>query len=54
MVIFLIISLLSIIFCVCVAKARNANTSFWLIASILFGPLAIPFVFLAKPVNKSE
>ena len=51
MVIVLVLSLLSMIFCFIVAKARKANTKFWLIAAILFGPLAVPFVFLSKPVN---
>jgi hypothetical protein len=31
-----------------IAEKRNANKCFWLAMGILFGPLALPFVFLAK------
>lgn len=32
-----------------IADKRGANTLFWAIMGALFGPLAIPFVFLIKP-----
>lgn len=31
-----------------VADKRGANTQFWAIMGAIFGPLAIPFVFLTK------
>jgi len=36
------------IICHFLAKSRGANPVFWGVMGILFGPLAIPFVFLAK------
>jgi hypothetical protein len=34
------------------ADRRGANTLFWAIMGAIFGPLAIPFIFLTK--NKSN
>lgn len=31
-----------------IASKRNANRSFWLAMGIIFGPFALPFVFIAK------
>ena len=31
-----------------IADQRGANTKFWAIMGAVFGPLAIPFVFLTK------
>jgi len=31
-----------------IADRRGANTRFWAIMGAVFGPLAIPFVFLTK------
>ena len=31
-----------------VAEKRGLNTKFWAIMGAVFGPLAIPFIFLAK------
>jgi hypothetical protein len=31
-----------------IADKRGANTQFWAIMGAVFGPLAIPFVFLTK------
>ena len=31
-----------------IAAKRNADTRFWLVMGVLFGPLALPFVFMAK------
>jgi hypothetical protein len=31
-----------------IAGKRNANKSFWLAMGIVFGPFALPFVFMAK------
>jgi len=38
----------SAIICHYLAKSRGANPVFWGVMGILFGPFAIPFVFLAK------
>jgi hypothetical protein len=35
-----------------IAEKRGANTFFWAVMGAIFGPLAIPFVFLTK--NKSS
>lgn len=35
------------------AETRGANTRFWAIMGAVFGPLAIPFIFLIKkPASK--
>jgi len=35
--------------CHYIAKKRHAKVSFWLVMGALFGPLAIPFAFFARP-----
>ncbi|MGB1263667.1 MAG: hypothetical protein ACPG52_12210 [Cognaticolwellia sp.] len=50
----LIITLVSMVLCYVIAKRRNANAVFWLLAAFLAGPLAIPFVFFAKPTANSQ
>ena len=35
--------------CHSVAKKRGLNRRYWQMMAIIFGPFAIPFVFLAKP-----
>ncbi len=54
MAILIIISIISIIPCYFVAKYRKADTTFWILAVLIVGPLAIPFVFFSKPVVQSE
>lgn len=54
MAVLIIISIISIILCYFIAKCRKANTKFWVLAALIFGPLAIPFVFFSKAVVKSE
>ncbi|MDH3759569.1 MAG: hypothetical protein OEU50_01220 [Gammaproteobacteria bacterium] len=49
----LLVGLMSVVTCYLVAKKRNANTTFWVAMAVLFGPLAIPFVFLAKSKDKA-
>ncbi|MGV7235102.1 MAG: hypothetical protein ACQ9ET_02490 [Nitrosomonadaceae bacterium] len=43
--------IVSAIFCHFVARNRNANVVFWGVMGGVFGPLAIPFVFLSKSRN---
>ena len=40
--------IISAIICHYVAKSRGANPVFWGVMGVVFGPLAIPFVFLTK------
>jgi hypothetical protein len=54
MVILLIINLISMVLCYLIAKHRKSKILYWLLASLLVGPLAIPFVFFSKPVNEPE
>ena len=54
MVILFIVNLLCMLLCYYVAKSRNANKVFWVLAALLVGPLAIPFVFFSKPVNNHK
>ena len=42
------IGIASIVACHYIAKYRGANPSFWGLMALIFGPLAIPFVFLSK------
>ena len=49
-----VICIASAYLCWSVANKRGGNTKFWAIMGALFGPLAIPFVFLLKkksPMN---
>jgi hypothetical protein len=54
MVIFIILNLISIILCYYVAKYRKAKINFWVLAALVVGPFAIPFVFFSKPEANSE
>ena len=45
----LLVTLASIFACHQIAKSRGAKPVFWGVMGALFGPLAIPFVFFAKP-----
>jgi hypothetical protein len=35
-----------------IAAKRSVNKSFWLAMGIVFGPFALPFVFMAKSKDK--
>lgn len=45
----LMLTVVSVIVCYIVAKARRASIRKWVILGILFGPFAVPFVFFASP-----
>ncbi len=49
MAVLIIVNLISIILCYFVAKHRKAKILFWVLVSLIAGPLAIPFVFFSKP-----
>lgn len=48
MVWLIVINLLSMLVCYWIARTRSANRRYWVVMGLLFGPLAIPFVFFAK------
>ena len=43
------ITIASIVACHWIAASRGGNAVFWGTMGFLFGPLAIPFAFMAKP-----
>jgi len=43
-----LITVISMVVCNLIAKKRGSNPVFWTVMGALFGPLAIPFVFLSK------
>lgn len=45
----LFIEVFFIVICHTIAKKRGSNPIFWAVMGGIFGPLAIPFVFLSKP-----
>ncbi len=47
-----VINILCIFVCYQVAKERKGDTRFWGWMGVLFGPLAVPFVFFARPQEK--
>jgi len=51
-VIVIAIYVASIVLCHYIAKRRGAKPVFWGIMGALFGPIAVPFVFFAKPKTK--
>ena len=40
--------------CYFVAKRKNLSVPFWIAMGALFGPFAIPFVFLAKSKSPTD
>jgi hypothetical protein len=52
--ILVVVFLTSAIICHLIAKNRNANAVFWGVMGLVFGPVAIPFAFLSKPVADNE
>ncbi len=50
----ILVTLLSAFACYLLAKSRSADRRFWLVMGLFFGPLAIPFVFFAKPKGEEE
>ncbi|MFT5038630.1 MAG: hypothetical protein ACI94L_001200 [Flavobacteriaceae bacterium] len=47
-------TLVSAYVCYTIAKERRADARFWVWMGILFGPLAIPFVFFSKPEKSKQ
>jgi len=53
-VIVVVIAISCIVSCHYLAKKRGANPVFWGVMGALFGPLAIPFVFMSKSKKHTE
>ena len=53
-VILIAITLTSIVICHLIAKKRGGRPVFWGVMGALFGPLAIPFAFMAQPKKPSR
>lgn len=47
-VVFLILALACVVLCHVIAKKRSLNPVYWAVMGAIFGPFAIPFVFIAK------
>lgn len=48
-IVFLLIPIVCAVICYSVAKKRNAAVPFWVVMGAVFGPFALPFVFMSKP-----
>ena len=44
-----LINAMGIVLCYQIAKMRQSNARFWGLMGLLFGPLALPFVFFSTP-----
>lgn len=44
-----LVTLASVVACHWIAASRGGNAVFWGVMGFVFGPLAIPFAFKAKP-----
>ena len=49
LIVLVILLILSAVACHFIAKGRGLNSVFWGVMGGIFGPLAIPFIFLSKP-----
>ena len=48
------IVIISVGICYYAAKHRGLSKPYWIFMGAFFGPLAVPFVFLAKPKRKNN
>jgi hypothetical protein len=48
------ITVISVGICYYAAKQRGLNKPYWILMGALFGPLAVPFVFLSKSKRKNS
>ena len=51
-VIFVLPFIISALICHYIAKKRGVNVAFWGFMGLVFGPLAIPFVFFSNTAGK--
>ena len=47
----LVISAAFAVICGLIASRRKARVVYWLVMGFIFGPFALPFVFIAKPAK---
>ena len=50
MIMVLFVSLVCGVFCHRIARSRGANAVFWAVMGVSFGPFAIPFVYISRPL----
>jgi len=48
------ITLCSAFICFTTSKEKGLNSTFWLWMAIIFGPLAVPFIYLSKSKEKDK
>ena len=53
-IIVMAMTLCSAFICFTVSKEKRLNSTFWLWMAIVFGPLAVPFIYLSKPKEKDK
>lgn len=46
-----VLTLVSVYICYRLAREKNRSTQSWVVIACLVGPLAIPFIYWAKPLN---
>lgn len=51
-IVVIIFAFVSAAICHLIAKSRGKNPVFWGVMGVIFGPLAIPFIFL--PIKKDK
>lgn len=56
MSVFLLVAIviISVGICYSAAKQRELSKPFWIFMGVIFGPLAVPFVFLVKTKSKKS
>ena len=53
-IIVMAMTLCSAFICFTVSKEKRLNSTFWLWMALLFGPLAVPFIYLSKSKEKEK
>lgn len=54
MMLLILATIVSMVVVYLIAEKRGADTLFWVVMGLFFGPLAIPFVFFSKPKPDSK
>jgi hypothetical protein len=50
----ILVTIISMISAYYIAKQRHANQKFWVIMALLFGPLALPFMFFSNRTKDND
>ena len=53
-VLLIVLATVSVVTCYLIARSRSADCRFWILMGLVLGPLAIPFVFFARPKKRKE